>query len=244
MHILKITLTLSLFVLLSMFGSQSFAAEPKGTIVSLSAEAMLEVPNDEVVVNFRVEERGKKLDALRKRVNQVSASIKKSLTKEKGIKLKTSSRRVDPIWKHGEYASKLDGWMVVQTGMITSKNLDDVPRWLNIIEHAGAKLQGLSFRVSDTLRRSTQEKLRIQAIQQFRIKAETVSKALDASSFSIRHLNTGSSYSPQPMYRSEMAMMTKGVLNDAAPALSSGDSRISVSVNGDILVDQVKFKVY
>ena len=228
---------------LCVFMNQSFAAEMKGTIISLSAEATLEVPNDEVVVNFRVEERGKKLDALRKRVNQVSASIKKSLTKEKGVKLKTSSRRVDPIWKHGEYASKRDGWMVVQTGMITSKNLDDVPRWLNIIEHAGAKLQGLSFRISDTLRRGTQEKLRIQAIQQFRSKAMTIAKALDAKSFHIRHLNTGSSYSPQPMYRGEMMMMTKSKVADVAPALSSGDSRISVSVNGDIEVEEHTFRV-
>ena len=236
------------FILMSMlvcvFPFQGGAKEVQGTVVSLSAEATVEVPNDEVVVHFRVEERGKKLNALRKRVNQMSASIKKSLAKEKGVKLKTSSRRVNPIWKPNQYNRVRDSWAVVQTATITSKNLDDVPRWLNIIEHAGAKLQDLSFRISDTLRRSTQEKLRIQAIQQFRSKAETVSKALDASSFSIRHLNTGSSYSPQPMYRGEMMMMTKSKVADAAPALSSGDSRISVSVNGDILVDQVKFKVH
>jgi predicted secreted protein len=228
---------------LCVFIAQGFAAEIKGTIVSLSAEATIEVPNDEVLVHFRVEERGKKLNALRKRVNQMSASIKKSLAKEKGVKLKTSSRRVSPVWKPNQYNSVRDSWVVVQTATITSKNLEDVPRWLDIIEHAGAKLQNLSFRISDTLRRSTQEKLRVQAIQQFRIKANTVAKALDAKSFYIHHLNTGNAYSPQPMYRGEMAMMAKSVAADAAPALSSGDSRITVSVNGDIVVEQVKFKV-
>lgn len=226
----------------SLFVTQVAAKEMQGTVVSLSAEATAEVPNDEVVVNFRVEERGKKLDALRKRVNQMSANIKKSLAKEKGVKLKTSSRRVNPVWKPNQYNSARDGWVVVQTGTITSKNLEGVPRWLNIIEHAGAKLQNLSFRISDTLRRSTQEQLRIQAIKQFRIKAETVSKALDATSFSIRHLNTGNAFSPPPVYRREMAMLSKS--RDATPALSSGDSRITVSVNGDIVVDQVRFKVH
>ena len=226
----------------SLFVTQVIAKEVQGTVVSLSAEATAEVPNDEVVVNFRIEERGKKLDALRKRVNQMSANIKKSLAKEKGVKLKTSSRRVNPVWKPNQYNSARDGWVVVQTGTITSKNLEDVPRWLNIIEHAGAKLQNLSFRISDTLRRSTQEQLRIQAIKQFRIKAETVSKALDATSFSIRHLNTGNAFSPPPVYRREMAMLSKS--RDATPALSSGDSRITVSVNGDIVVDQVRFKVH
>ena len=229
-------------MLVCAFSFQGIAKEMQGTVVSLSAEATTEVPNDEVVVNFRVEERGKKLDALRKRVNQMSASIKKSLAKEKGVKLKTSSRRVNPVWKPNQYNTVRDSWVVVQTATITSKNLGDVPRWLNIIEHAGAKLQNLSFRISDTLRRSTQEQLRVQAIQQFRIKAATVSKALDATSFSIRHLNTGNVFSPPPVYRGEMAMMSKS--RSAAPALSSGDSRITVSVNGDIVVDQVKFKVH
>jgi len=228
-------------MLVCSFAFQGVAEEKQGTVVSLSAEATAEVANDEVVVNFRVEERGKKLDALRKRVNQMSASIQQSLAKEKGVKLKTSSRRVNPIWKPNQYNSVRDGWVVVQTATITSKHLDDVPRWLNIIEHAGAKLQNLSFRISDTLRRNTQEKLRIQAIQQFRIKAATVSKALDATSFSIRHLNTGNAFSPPPVHRGEMAMMSKS--RSAAPALSSGDSRITVSVNGDIVVKQMIFKV-
>lgn len=227
---------------LCLFVGQSFAAETKGTVVSLSAEATIEVANDEVVVNFRVEERGKKLDALRKRVNQMSASIKQSLAKEKGVKLKTSSRRVNPIWKPNQYNSVRDSWVVVQTGTITSKNLEDVPRWLDMIEHAGAKLQNLSFRISDTLRRNTEEQLRIQAIKQFRIKAATVSKALDATSFSIRHLNTGNAFTPPSVYRGEMAMMSKS--RHATPALSSGDSRITVSVSGDIVVNQVKFKVH
>ena len=240
MRALKITL--ALFMALIMFGLQSLAAEPQGTVVSLSAEATSEVPNDEVVVRFRVEERGKKLDALRQRVNQVSANIQKSLAKEKGVKLKTSSRRVDPIWKHGEYGSKRDGWVVVQTGIITSQKLDAVPHWLDVIERAGAKLQSLSFRISDALRHEIQERLRLQAIQQFRSKAMTIAKALDAKSFRIRHLNTGSSYSPSPMYRSEM-MMAKSMAADVAPALSSGDSRISVSVNGDIEVAEHTFKV-
>jgi len=217
-------------MLVCVFPFQGMAKEVQGTVVSLAAEATLEVPNDEVVINFRVEERGKKLNALRKRVNQMSASIKKSLAKEKGVKLKTSSRRVNPIWKPNQYNSVRDSWVVVQTATITSKNLEDVPRWLDIIEHAGAKLQNLSFRISDTLRRNTQEQLRIQAIQQFRIKAATVSKALDATSFLIRHLNTGNAFTPPPVYRGEMAMMSKS--RDAAPALSSGDSRITVRVNG------------
>ena len=228
-------------MLVCVFPFQGMAKEVQGTVVSLAAEATLEVPNDEVVINFRVEERGKKLNALRKRVNQMSASIKKSLAKEKGVKLKTSSRRVNPIWKPNQYNSVRDSWVVVQTATITSKNLEDVPRWLDIIEHAGAKLQNLSFRISDTLRRNTQEQLRIQAIQQFRIKAATVSKALDATSFLIRHLNTGNAFTPPPVYRGEMAMMSKS--RDAIPALSSGDSRITVNVNGDIVIDQVRFKV-
>ncbi len=229
-------------IVICLCAGQSFAADKEGTIVSLSASATFEVPNDEVVINFRVEERGKRLDALRQRVNQASANIKESLAKEKGVKLKTSSRSVNPIWKPNQYNRVRDGWVVVQTGTITSKHLDEVPRWLNAIEKAGAKLQGLSFRISDTLRRAIQERLRIQAVLAFKDKAKTMANALDAEYFHILHLNTGNNYSPPPMYRGEMAMMSKS--RDVAPALSSGDSRITVNVNGDIELERKRFLVH
>ena len=238
---MKKIILVSISILL--FASASFASDIKGTVISLSAEATMEVPNDEVIISFRVEERGKKLEALRKRVNQMSATIKKSLAKEKGVKLQTSSRRVDPVWHSGTYPRKRDGWVVVQTGTITSKNLDEVPRWLDIIEHAGAKLQGLSFRISDSVHRATQETLRVQAIKMFQNKARTVAGALGAKYFHILDLNTESSSPSYPMYRREMPYMSKMMASDAAPALSSGDSRISVSVNGDIEVEKRRFLV-
>jgi len=234
---------LDLCLLMSLLFSATplWAEAETGTIVTLSAEANVEVPNDEVVINFRVEERGKKLDDLRQRVNQMSALIKKSLAKEKDVKLQTSSRRIDPIWQNGAYQQKREGWLVVQSGSITSKNLDEVARWLDMIEHAGAKLQGLSFRVSDAVRRETQEDLRIQAIHQFQTKANTVVNALGATYFQILHLNTGSS---SPVYRNERTYMVKSMaVGDSIPALSSGESRISVSVSGDIEMEKKRFSV-
>ncbi|MDQ7002174.1 MAG: SIMPL domain-containing protein [Ghiorsea sp.] len=232
------------FLILS-FATQVFAETQvqaaKGTIVSLSAEATVEVANDEVMIRFRVEARGKKLEVLRKRVNQISASIKKSLAKEKSVKLKTSNRRVDPVWKPNQYNRVRDGWVVTQRSVIVSQNLDDVPRWLDVIEHAGAKLETLNFRISDTLRRSTQDKLRIRAIQMFRDKASVIAKALGAKYFHVRHLNAGQSYSPQPMLRGDMAMMTKS--RAVEPALSAGDSRLSVNVTGDIEVERKRYLV-
>jgi len=237
----KLSLVVSIAFLFS--AAPLWAEAEKGTIVSLSAEATVEVANDEVVINFRVEERGKKLDALRQRVNQMSAAIKKSLAKVKGVRLKTSSRRVDPIWQKGSYQVKREGWLVVQSGTITSKKLDDVPRWLDTIERVGAKLQSLSFRISDSVRRETQEDLRILAIHQFQAKANTVVNALGAAYFQILHLNTGSSTPSHPMLRQERAYTTKAMAADSAPALSSGESRISVSVSGDIEVEKKRFNV-
>jgi len=236
---------LSLVVVIAFLFSAAplWAEGDQGTIVSLSAEATLEVPNDEVVISFRVEERGQKLDALHQRVNQMSATIKKSLSKEKDVSLKTSSRRVDPIWQKGSYQIKREGWLVVQSGTITSKKLDDVPRWLDTIERVGAKLQGLSFRISDSVRLATQEDLRIQAIHQFQAKANTVVNALGATYFQILHLNTGGSTPSQPMFRQERAYMSKAMATDSTPALSSGESRISVSVSGDIEVEKKRFNV-
>jgi predicted secreted protein len=232
-----------LFLLSHIYTGIAYAADASGSTISLTAQASIDVPNDEVVIHFRVEERGNQLDGLRRRVNQISAVIKKSLADEQGVKLETTSRRIDPIWQKDAYQRKREAWLVVQSGTITSKKLDDVPKWLNIIEQTGAKLQNLSFHVSDDLRLKTQEILGVEAIQKFRSKAVSVAKALGAKSFEVIRLSTGGSIPTQPMFRQEMAYMGKAMAAGSAPALSAGDSRLLVTVFGDIEVPRKRFKV-
>ena len=55
----------------------------QGTIISLSAQAEMELANDEIAVEFRVEAKGSDTNKLRKQVDFISAAISKRMKRER-----------------------------------------------------------------------------------------------------------------------------------------------------------------
>ena len=202
--------------------------KPEGTRVSLSAKAYEDVVNDEVVVSYRIEAKGNNADQLRKKVDEVAAKVTARLKREK-VKHATTNRSLSPSRDSGFFSTK--NWELVQTGRVTTQDIDAVPGWLADIEAAGVKLSGLQFQVSDKLRHKVEEQLRIQAIQDFRAKAANIAGGLAAKSFRIidmrTHANDESRPQLQDNYRLEKSKYSE-------PALSGGESRISVMVSGAI----------
>lgn len=214
---------------------------PEGTRINLSASAEMLLPNDEVIVSFRVEKQGKDAEAVRSYVNKVSDAIEQRLKLEADVKLKTLSRSMQPVWQYPKNSSRVRvGWQMTQSGEISTTDLKAVPKWLDAIESAGAHLSSLNFRVSDAISKQAMASLRQQAIANFRSKAAGMAKGLDGESFRIIRLNT-SGQAPQPrIYRAEMAMMAKAV-DAAPPALSAGENKITVTVSGEIEIPFIDY---
>ncbi len=223
--------------------AQAEGNQANGTRINLSATAEAELPNDEVVISFRIEKEGKNTDEIRKHVNKITGLIKKRLSSEKGLQYKTTSRNMQPVWQYPKNSPRLrSSWKMTQTGQITSNNLDAVPNWLDAIEAEGANLTNLQFRISSAASKKAQAQLRLDAIMSFRNKAAVAAKGLSAKSFRIIRLNA-SGQTPQPvMYRAEMAMMAKSA-DASAPSLSAGEASVRVTVNGEIEVPFTDFPV-
>ena len=130
--------------MLSLSFSSALAEEVKqGTIVSLSAQPGTDLANDEIAVEFRVEAKGSDTNKLRKQVDFISAAISKRMKRERGAKIITTGRRLDPVWENRPgYKRERTGWHMVQSGRITSTRLNAVSAWLEDIEHLGAHLKG------------------------------------------------------------------------------------------------------
>lgn len=220
---------IAIFAALLLCSVPAFAAEAKGTVVSLGAQATQVVANDEVVVHFRIEAEGRDAAALRRRVNRISQVVSDRLGREKGVVLTTTGRRIEPVWRDDKVSRRRvrDGWRLVQNGQIESHDLAAVADWVDAIERAGAHLDGLRFRASVVSLQAARDKLRTQAIARFRAEAASAAKALGASSFRILRLNTNAVLpGPRPM----MAMARVA----SAPALVAGESRVTVTVSGEI----------
>ncbi|ATX81089.1 putative conserved protein YggE, contains kinase-interacting SIMPL domain [Mariprofundus ferrinatatus] len=237
---MRLVLLLSL-ILLTPVTVQAENGQPAGTRITISATAEAELPNDEVVILYRVEREGKDVNDIRRQVNRITTAIQKRLQLEKGVKVETTSRRMQPVWQYPKNKPRIrSSWHLTQSEQVTSSNLDALPEWLDAIETEGAQLSNLQFRISRSATRKAQDALRMQAIETFRNKAATVTRSLAAKSFRIIRLNS-SSQAPQPVvYRSEMAMMAKAA-DAAPPSLSSGEGMIQITVNGEIEVPFTDF---
>jgi len=207
----------------------AWADEPAGTRVSLSAEAEAMAANDEVVVNFQILAEGPLTKPLQEEVNRISQAVDKRLAKE-NVKLKTTDRRMEPQWDR-QHARRI-GWRLTQSAEATSQDLDAVAEWVQAIEELGAQLQGVTYRVSSGTMRDMQDELRMQAVASFRQEATAMARALSVPSYRVISLQTSQS---QPVYpvRGRMVM---GMAMEAAepPAMQAGESRITVSVSGEI----------
>jgi len=227
-------------ILFLLFVSPAWADEnpkQKETLISLSATSSIILPNDEVVISYRMEATGTHANALRQKVNGMSQLIHQQLKGEKDIKQSTLSRRMEMLWRYDKINSRQirDGWKLVQVEQLVSSNLDTAPDWVDSIEKAGAHLNNLSFRISDASMKATRKSLRLQAIQAFRKKAGSFAKALDAASFRIMQLQTSQQRPVYPIRQAmpEMAMMSKSA-GAPMPSLNAGEGKISVTVSGNI----------
>ena len=214
----------------------------QGTRMHIHASAEQLLPNDEVVVLYRIEAMGTSADSLRRKVNKISHSIHQQLNNNKNLKQTTLSRRMNMRWRYdrGNQQQVRDGWQLIQREQITSKHLDAVSAWVDMIEQAGGHLDNLSFRIASETTKKAREKLRFEAITQFRQQANAMAKALDAESFQILSLQSSTNRPNYPVRREVMMMKdTAG----AAPTLHTGEGKISVHVDGEILLPKKEFSV-
>jgi len=228
-----------LIVLSLLFITPAWATEPAdaGTVVSLSATAALAVENDQLLVSFRIEAEGPDAAKLQKVVNDTSRRVQALLAQHPEIKVQTTGRSLQALTHYDKTKAKQvrDGWRLVQNEQAITHSLASVPEWVDGIERAGAHLNNLNFNVSEEKTETTLEKLRMQAVQTFRMRAASMSKALDAPSFRILNLRTDNRMPPSPvMQRSLMAMSPA----ESAPSFNAGESRLSVTVSGDILLPE------
>jgi len=213
------------------------ATTDKGTRISLSASASIEIANDEAVVLYHIEASGSDTNKLRSKVNDISNTIQARLKQEHGLKLTTLGRRMEVLSHYGKSSGRQirDGWKLVQSEQIVTQRLDVIPDWMNNIEASGALLDGLNYRIATATLENAQQELRLQAIQQFRRQAASLSKAMDASTFHVLEMQTSQNSPVFPM-RAEMAMMRSVAADVSAPALNAGEGKISVSVSGTVLL--------
>lgn len=205
-------------------------------VVTVSANATTTVPNDRLHAWFRVEADNPGAATAAAEVNQRVAKVLAKLKTLPEAQSSTSGYTTQQIVEKG----KPSRWRVVQTIKVEGRDfaaIGDMAARLQAED--GAALSGLSFAISDELRRRTQDAITQQAIAAWRTRAQAAAQGFGSPGWRPGRVTvqTGDGGRPYPMMaRGEMAMA-------AAPApvpLEAGSTEVSVTVTGEAILDPVR----
>lgn len=205
-------------------------------VISVSATSTATVPNDRLHAWFRVEIDNASAAAAAAEVNARVARILAKLKTLPDAQASTSGYTTQQIVEKG----KPNRWRVVQAIKVEGSDfaaIGDAAARLQAED--GAVLSGLSFGISDELRRRTQDAITQQAIAAWRARAQAAAQGFGAAGWRPGRvtIQTGDGARPYPMMaRAEVQMA-------AAPPpvpLEAGSTDVTVSVAGEAIFESAR----
>lgn len=214
-----------------------------GTVMTLSGEASKKLENDEATVIFSIEVQKKDVAAATNdTIKAVNAAVDAIKAIQGKVELQTadfSTRAVYTKAKEGETPT-VGAWVVRQTLRVTVNDMTLVPS----VMEAGLKtltVDGIELRVSDELRKRTQDELLGEAIHDAMARAVRVAKVmgLEAADVRIESIGTGRMSGPSVRYYAAPrvandAVLAKSVM--AAPSVSAGTSDVTQEVTMQVRI--------
>ncbi len=201
--------------------------------VSLSAQASSEVDNDMMRATLFVEDEDANPARLADAVNKLMADAVRSARQATGVTLKTGGYQTFPVYDK----TRIVRWRARSDLLLESTDFKALSDLIGRLQ-ATIKLGGVNFFVSPEARRTAEDDLTGAAIADFKRRAELVAQNFGARGYKVKEASVNSDGAMPPMPR-PMAMMKGAALADTvqAPVMESGTSRITVNVNGTILLE-------
>lgn len=204
--------------------------EPRGSKVNLDARASLEVDNDVMRASLFVEMEDTDSTRLADKVNRTTGDAIKLARGFSGIRSKTSGYTSYPVTEK----NRIVRWRSRSEIAIEGEDFRIMAEALGKLQ-AIMQLGAVDFSVSPNARARTEDGLTQAAIAEFLRKADMVTKAFKGSGFNVLEANVSS----EGGYAPPRPMVMMKAMSDSAPApppMEGGTSRITMVVNGTILI--------
>ena len=194
--------------------------------ISLQTSASEDVANNVLEAVLIVQENGHQPAALAERVNKKMTQVLAKTERVQSVDSHTTSYNSQPLYKNG----KINSWQVSQQIKLTSQDFDQLGKLIEDVNEL-ARVQSMTFKVSDQRIEDTKAALTNTAIAKFRAKASLITQQFGRTNYQLVHVSIGGNHStPQPMRMERMMADT----TRAAPAVSAGTNKITVNINGTI----------
>lgn len=211
------------------------AAEPLHYgLVSLEAAASHEVTRDEMVLLLNIEEQGKNrqqvADAATRKIN----AVLQAAARNKNFNTLLQSRSAYPLHDYVNNRRVDKGWQDSAVVRIQSKDMAALNVFAAQVQ-AQAAIGDIQYTVSDERLKQHEAELTREAVQQFRNRAEAVSRQLGGRGYKIVQLDIGRGQNGGGM---PVAMMAAARMEKAAPVQEGapGETQIRLHITGRIQV--------
>ncbi len=209
----------------------AYAAEPREPVYdqfSLQASAQSEVENDLMRVMMQVQHENRDAAVLAGKINADMQWAIEQLATFDSIVYRTENYTTYPKYEQ----QRVVGWRSSQTLSLSSSDFEAVKRAVQILQ-GRLQVSNMVFLARDETRRLAEDKLINEALDNLKHRAGIVQQNMGADGYRIMHMNidTGRYAGPRP--RMEATMM-RSAAADVAPAVEGGNSKISVTVSGQI----------
>jgi len=205
-----------------------------GTKFNLQASADRPVNNDTMTVVLSTENTSKDTQALYAQTNDALAAITARVKDKVGIKLKTASRRMQPLYKDdisGE--QKLVGWMEQADVQLESKAFPELYSLVEKVlkeQKSAVRVASINYSLSDEAAQAVGDELYATALQNINHRAKVVATGLGKPEVNIDELSFNGPFtsggSPIVMMRAKVAAMS------APGGMDSGESKVRVDLSG------------
>ncbi len=199
-------------------------------VVSLSTTVQESVQNDTMQVTFSIEEQGHDRVTVSNAVTERSNRVLQYLRGKKSLNSQLSARHAYPSYidnnpKNGTI------WHDSIHINVDSKNIDELSQAIAQVQKDAAVSQ-LTFTVSNKRQNEINERLLTRAIEQFRNKAKTITKAMGGSNYKI--INMDINENGRVMTHAATRMLKSA--ESAMMEIESGNSEVGINISGSIQV--------
>jgi predicted secreted protein len=199
-------------------------------LVRLQADAVAEVPNDQMLVTLAVEHQSRSAADLPALVNADMGWALGIAKKQPAVRAQTGEYTTQP-----EYAStRIVGWRAQQYLLLEGEDFDAVAALVTALQEK-LQVKGMQFQPTRATRERVEAELTQAALKAFAAKAQLIAETMDAKGYEVVEINVGGG--AQPVYKSRargMEMMAMAA--DAAPpvAVEGGTVTLTVTAGGQI----------
>jgi predicted secreted protein len=204
------------------------APETLFNLVTLTAQAEREIPNDLLTATLAAEAEGADPAQLADGVNRTMQRALATALAYKSVKAQSGAYQTFPVYDKNRVAR----WRVRQELRLESADFAGATELVGKLQ-ASLVVAGLNLSVSNEARRKAENALIPEALASFDERARVLRDAMKAKGYRMRDLqvSTGGGAPPRPMMTMARGMASESI---AQPAIEPGSTRILVTVSGTI----------